>query len=591
MESNFNIEDILVKVEDYINNRDTLIDFYQLIEKFSNFCFDLNSIELVSVFLLNEDTFEFEIRYTQPKELRSLSSEIYQYMLERGIVGEVLESASHKIIEIQKNDNIQQKTNKRNIYTLLPLISSNKAIGLLILKLKEETDSKQRDLIISILKILSNHLAVLLENNILLNTIDKTTDFVDQEAALKSISIKRNLIELETIINALEIGVFVVDPETDQIVLSNYYSAKLTGYKQTELNNKRVTDIFLTENLDILKSEQKDLFILGSKNFESKILSSTGKHIPILRSISFANIRSKKYRIDSFIDFTFKKDKDELLEKEIKDLELKYKERTEDLLVVVSKLKEEIREKEKAQKDIQLMLEKEKELNILKSNFITMVSHEFRSPLTKIKSAAQMIDKFGDKLTENEKNDYIKRIISTVDQISGLIENVSLIAGTDLFDFTFEPKETDVLLLLRQLISSLNINFGKSDKIVLSTDCDKLIINIDEKLIKSICFNALNNIVKYSNEERQISLFVSESDDKLVIIFNDIILNMRDDEIEIIKSLITKGKLIDNIPANCINWSVVVKSVQIHKGMISLIEKENNSFSVIINIPIIKVEK
>jgi K+-sensing histidine kinase KdpD len=233
------------------------------------------------------------------------------------------------------------------------------------------------------------------------------------------------------------------------------------------------------------------------------------------------------------------------------------------------------------------MLDKEKELNVMKSNFITMVSHEFRSPLTKIKSAAQMIEKFGNKLTDDEKNEYIKRIINIVDQMSGLLENVSLIGGTDLFDLVFEPKETDVLLLLNQLISNLNINYGKSDKIVLTTDSKKIVTVIDDRLFRIICFNALTNIIKNSNEEDQINIFIGDSDGELVLIINDIHLNVSKNEFEIIKRLVSEGKIIDDLPSTCINWSVVVKSVQIHKGSIKYFEKGENTFSIIINIPII----
>ncbi len=592
MSSAFHIEDIIKDIGNFLKQSTLKLDLYKSINDELEFCLRLPTVNLASIFLLNEDTFEFEHRLTLPKDFKNLSIELFNFLLENGFVGEALEKGSNNTIELGESSiSYTPKTDKDEYLAVLPLISSTKVIGLLLVKMINQPEQIKKEDIITILEMLSRFCALVIENMLFQNILDKTKDFIEQDSALKSIDIKRNLIELESIINSLEVGIFIVDPETDEIKISNFYSTKLTGLKQSELNGKKVTEVFRTDQSLKEFSDNNDLFISGTKNFESAIINSSGKLIPVIRSVAITNIRSKKLRIDSFVDISFRKDKDNLLKKEIKDLEDKYKERTEDLLIVVSKLKQEIKEKEKVQKEIQTMLDREKELNMMKTNFITMVSHEFRSPLTKIKSAAQMIEKFGEKLSNQEKNEYIRRIISIVDQMSGLLENVSLIGGTDLYDLVFEPKETDVLLLLRQLVSNLNINFGRPDKIILTTDCKHLKINVDERLIRILCFNALTNIIKNSNEEDHINIFVSESDGEMVLIINEIKLNLSNNEYEILKNLITEGRVIEDLPSNCINWSVVVKSVQLHHGKITLFEKGTKGFSIVINLPITNQKK
>lgn len=588
MKSKYKIEDVINQIGHLLNQKELNFDVYSVINKCLYLCLNLPNINLVSMFLLNEDTFEFEHRITLPKEQKSLSLEIFHYILENGIVGEAIEVGNYKEFELKnQSEKSLSNSNLPDYFLLFPLITTNKIIGLLLIKIADDPEIIQKQDIIVLLKLISRYFALLIENILLQTTLEKTNDIIEQESALKSVDIKRNLIEIESILNALQVGVFVVDPETDEIQLSNFSSAKITGYKQSELIGKKVTELFITEQFSNSGSTKSELFIPGTKSFESSIINSAGIQIPVIRSVTFTNIRTKKFRIDSFFDISFKKGKDEQVQREMKELENKYKERTEDLLVIVSKLKEEIKEKEKAQKEIQTMLNNEKEVNVMKSNFITMVSHEFRSPLTRIKSAAQMIEKFSDKLNENEKAEYIKRIISTVDQISSLLDNVSLIGGTDLKDLIFEPKDIDVLLLLKQFISGLNINYGKSDKIVLSTDCERIVAQIDEKLIKIICFNALTNLIKYTEENYQINLFVSYTDKELVLIVNDIKLILSKQELEVIKNVIKDNRIIEAMPPSSINWSVVAKSVQIHKGSINLIEKENDIFSIIIEIPII----
>jgi signal transduction histidine kinase len=80
------------------------------------------------------------------------------------------------------------------------------------------------------------------------------------------------------------------------------------------------------------------------------------------------------------------------------------------------------------QKELKIMLDKEKELGQMKTRFVSMVSHEFRTPLTIVRSAAQMLGKYKDSLSEEEKHEYLSRIMKTVDNLTDLIENMLFIS-------------------------------------------------------------------------------------------------------------------------------------------------------------------
>ena len=245
--------------------------------------------------------------------------------------------------------------------------------------------------------------------------------------------------------------------------------------------------------------------------FESELTNKRGVVIPIIRTITQLNIGNKILNIESFVDISELKTYQRALSEANETLELKVKERTEDLQLLIHKLKIEIAERERAESELRRLYEKEKELSELKSRFVSMVSHEFRTPLTIIRSSAQMIQKFSSKISESEKYSYFDRIVRTVDYLTGLIENVIFIGKSDAQKLDIKYTLFNINDFLDKLVKDIQQTLELQRKFFIKKNNDINFIRSDERILWLIMNNLVSNSVKYSNAESEIIIKIEKN--------------------------------------------------------------------------------
>jgi len=158
-----------------------------------------------------------------------------------------------------------------------------------------------------------------------------------------------------------------------------------------------------------------------------------------------------------------------------------------------------------AKVEIRDALTKEKELGELKSRFVTMTSHEFRTPLTIILSSAELLERYSLKWSEEKKLNHLQRIQTTVKHMTGLLNDVLLLGKAEAGKLECNPALLDVVQFCCDLIEesqitteSHTINFvSQTNCIHVNQDnCNKAYL--DDKLLRHILSNLLSNAIKYS---------------------------------------------------------------------------------------------
>jgi PAS domain S-box-containing protein len=157
----------------------------------------------------------------------------------------------------------------------------------------------------------------------------------------------------------------------------------------------------------------------------------------------------------------------------------------------------DITERKQAEADMQVTLAKEKELSQLKSRFVTMTSHEFRTPLTTILSSAELIEKYGFKWTEEKKGQHLSRIQSSVKHMTQLLNDVLLIGQAEVGKIDFNPHAIDLIQFCQDVVEEVQIS-TPTHKIAWNNESSCLNACIDEKLLRQILSNLLTNAIKYS---------------------------------------------------------------------------------------------
>jgi signal transduction histidine kinase len=224
---------------------------------------------------------------------------------------------------------------------------------------------------------------------------------------------------------------------------------------------------------------------------------------------------------------------------------------------------------------VRLALEKEQELLELKSNFICMISHEFRNPLATIMSSQELIDIYCEKGDYSKINSYCDRIAKSVGRLEGLIRDVLTLANTESNQFKFEPQSVDLLKFCQELVAEFQLRLNDEHVIVFShQDCsshadNEWIFQLDPQLLEHILNNLLANAIKYSPQGGMISFSISCDRQQISFQVRDEGIGIPPEAQEKLFSAFMRAKNVGKIPGTGLGLAIVKQCVELHGGEIS----------------------
>lgn len=227
----------------------------------------------------------------------------------------------------------------------------------------------------------------------------------------------------------------------------------------------------------------------------------------------------------------------------------------------------DITKRKKAEEEIRQALEKEKEIGILRSRFVSMVSHEFRTPLNLISFSTSLLRRYNQKWTDKKKLQYLDRIQAVVEQLTQLLDEVLMLGKAEAEKLEFEPKMMNLNQFCRDLVSEIQLNNHQHSFIITSLgSCE--FIQADEKLLRPILTNLLSNATKYSTSGSVIRV-------QLVRQVRNVILQITDQGIGIpvadqqrLFEPFYRGKNVGDIPGTGLGLAVVKKLLDACNGQI-----------------------
>ncbi|MDQ7817279.1 MAG: PAS domain S-box protein [Melioribacteraceae bacterium] len=233
--------------------------------------------------------------------------------------------------------------------------------------------------------------------------------------------------------------------------------------------------------------------------------------------------------------------------------------------------------KEMEEKTIQA-LKKERELNEMKTNFISMASHEFRTPLTTILASADLVEMYQSKWSAEKVMNHIKKIQDSVSYMATLLDDVLTLSRADRGKLKFTPAKTHLKEMCMEILDEINYQALPGHNFIFNYNLKEDIINVDRKLLNQILNNLLSNAVKFSPEGGQITLEVSEFGDKIQFTVNDEGMGIDNSDLKNIFEPFFRGKNVTEIHGSGLGLNIVKNAVELHGGEIS-IESELNKGS------------
>ncbi|MCC9166850.1 hybrid sensor histidine kinase/response regulator [Pontibacter harenae] len=202
-------------------------------------------------------------------------------------------------------------------------------------------------------------------------------------------------------------------------------------------------------------------------------------------------------------------------------LEQRVEERTQELAAAIRKLERTNKSLYEAEQEVRKALQKEKELNELKSRFVTIASHEFRTPLSTVLSSASLIGKYKKTEEDEKRQKHVDRIKSSVSNLTTILNDFLSISRIEEGMIYNVPTTFDLQAFAEEVKDELQGFLKEGQDIVYKHTGEQTVVNLDKQLLKNILLNLLSNASKYSSEGKQIFFDTSTTADAIKITVQD----------------------------------------------------------------------
>lgn len=390
----------------------------------------------------------------------------------------------------------------------------------------------------------------------------------------------------KTIFEAVSEGVVVVD-SSQTIIGTNQSANTMFGYLHNELIGLHLNVLIPRESHAIHSVHVKDF---SSKNQQRRMgvgrdifgLHKNGSKFPVEAGLNPFVFENESYVMAIVIDISLRKAQEDKILELNAHLEQKVKQRTKALSDSVDQLKELNNELEqenvkriKAENKTRAALKKEKELNELKTRFLSLVSHEFKTPLSGILTSTMLLGKY--KLTEQqEKRDkHLKTITSKVHYLNNILNDFLSIEKFETGNFQYKCSEFLVSKVLNEVVYNANMLLKEGQVIHYPEDIEDLTLFQDEKIIELALSNLINNAIKYSAENQAINIVINQNNQETIFTVIDSGMGIPEKEQTNIFNRYFRAENALNIQGTGIGLNIVKSHIENLGGSIEFNSAEN----------------
>lgn len=376
-------------------------------------------------------------------------------------------------------------------------------------------------------------------------------------------------------------GILVID-ESGTIVRINASAERMFGYEKSELPGQRIEHLVPTR-FESKHAKYRERYEANPHaramgiGMDLFALKKDGSEFPVEISLSPYTDGARKFVIAFVIDISARKLAQEHLRNYSTELERQVRNRT-------MVLEEAIDELEKTKKELHLALEKERELNELKSRFVAMASHEFRTPLTTMMSSLTLVTKYrelGD--TENQDR-FLGKIRSSINNLTDILDDFLSVSKLEEGKVLNNPEPFNLREFVEETVGEMK-PFAPDEQEILSVHNGPEQVRLDKKLLKNVLFNLISNAVKFSPERKPIRVDSEVSEGRIRIRVSDQGIGVSEADQKHLFERFFRGQNATYIQGTGLGLNIVSKYAELMGGMIEVESKENKGTVFTITFP------
>lgn len=398
---------------------------------------------------------------------------------------------------------------------------------------------------------------------------------------------------LSTTLKSMGDAVITTDSQ-GLITFMNPVAEALTRWKQEEVLGQEFSEIFIAihEKTRLAIENPVQLVLnqgitVGLEN-HTLLITKDGTEVPI--DDSAAPIKNDKGNILGavlvFHDVTEQQQVTAFLEQTNRELEIQITEIIFKLREKNEQLQAEINQRKRLADELRLALEKEREINELKSRIVATVSHEYRTPLTTILTSAELLERYDSRFTPEKKRSHFQRIQSSVQYLVKLVEDMLLVNQAETGNLEFKPAPLNLESLICELLDKFQLSDTSQPAVNLGMTGNLENIVLDKKLVKLILNNLLSNAIKFSPKTSEIQLEITQESQQVVFCLIDGGMGILADEQAQIFKPFFRGSNIGVIPGVGLGLVIVKECVELHQGEIRVESEVNRGTTFTITLPI-----
>lgn len=391
----------------------------------------------------------------------------------------------------------------------------------------------------------------------------------------------------------------IISSEDGIIENTNPYAAKIFGYEKDELNGKFI-EVLVPAQLRERHITYRKQYVsdpqprsMGS-TLNLLAVKKNGDQFPVEISLAYYESNGQK-KIVSFVnDITERKRAENDLRRLTEELETKVAERTKELsdaLLELSHtnqgLQQEMEQRKRVEAQIREMLEREKELNELKSRFVSMASHEFRTPLGGILTSASLIEKYPRTEDEPKRAKHIQTIKKSVKNLTSILNDFLSLDKLEQGKVTTTPVRFDFITFLNEMIQDTQETNPKH-KITAGHKVGEVFLHQDKDMVRNILVNLISNAMKYSPENSTVQVRTDVRKNELVVEIQDQGIGIPQEDQKHLFERFFRAHNVTAVQGTGLGLNIVKRYLDLIGGQIDFNSTENVGTTFVLTIPLEK---
>lgn len=382
----------------------------------------------------------------------------------------------------------------------------------------------------------------------------------------------------ESVFNHVNEGILISN-SNGEIILANPKCFQMFGYAPGELEGLKVEALVPKELSEkhiayragymqkpMKRPMGKDFILFGRRKDDSLF--------PLEISLSYYETPEGLYAIAFIIDITVRHEQQEKIKKinaELKTLNETLEKKVNERTLV---LKEALHELENSRDELTNALEKEKELNEMKSRFISMASHEFRTPLATILSSTSLIAKYIETEQPDKSEKHIHRIKGAVNGLTEILNDFLSLGKLEEGKVRANYQSVNVHETISDVVAELQAIARPGQEIRLDTKGNAELF-IDKQMFRNVCINLIANAIKFSNDNTAIDVSCHVNENEMIVRIQDYGIGIPEEDQEHLFERFYRGKNASNIQGTGLGLNIVLKYMEMMNGKIDFLSKLN----------------